>query len=142
MLAAGEAMNHALRPYTTKIGQLENYAATALTRSTATCHRGAIEIALSIKSDAFVGFATVGATGKVVEHGVSPGRCRGRELKNCPTAESSAKHRRTVNIARAIGNQISVGVLAIGASSEAIEHLYWVRGPTGTDQHRDCPADG
>src|SRR3981081_2576446 len=67
IVAAGEAMNHGLGPHPARIGQLKNYAAPALTRSTTTRHRSAIEIAVSIKSDALVPFATIRAPCKIVD---------------------------------------------------------------------------
>src|SRR4030088_48692 len=134
-------MNHGLGPHPARIGQLKNYAAPAFARSTTTRHRSAIEIAVSIKSDAFVGFATIRATRKVVEHRVSPARCRRRELKNRAAAESSARHGRTVNIPRAVRNQLRVDVLTICGSGETIDHLYRTRRPSDTGQHGDRPID-
>src|SRR5258708_34674228 len=64
-------MNHRRGPDSAGVGQLVGHAAAALTRSTAPSDGRAVKIALAVNRDALVRFASVGASGKAVEHSVS-----------------------------------------------------------------------
>src|ERR1700686_3307607 len=99
--AAGEGMDHALGPDSTRVGELENHRATALTRATAAGHRGAIEIAFSVERNALVRFRSVGAAGEGIEHGMGPATTRRRELKNGARAGTTLDGR-AIKIAGAV----------------------------------------
>src|SRR5258707_14685648 len=113
-------MNHRLGPDSTGVGQLVSHTATALTKSATSCDGRAVEIALVVDRDAFGRLSPVGASGEAVEHGVSPAAWRRCHLKDCARAESTAVHRRSVEIARAIDNQIGIDVLTIIVSSKVV----------------------
>src|SRR5580700_569068 len=66
--ASSELVDHGLRPGSTGVfGQLENYAAAAFTGASATGDSGAVDVAVGIERDAFVGLAAVGASVETVE---------------------------------------------------------------------------
>src|SRR5438552_1206205 len=73
-IAAGEGMDHALSPDSTRVGELENDAATALTRAAATSHRRAIKIARVVHHQISVEVLAIGASAEGINHGCNAGR--------------------------------------------------------------------
>ena len=60
VVASGELVDHGLGPGSAGVGQLENDAAAAFTRASAAGDGCAIDVAVSVERDAFVGFAAIG----------------------------------------------------------------------------------
>src|ERR1700675_850500 len=102
------------------MSELVNHSASAITCATASGHRRAVEIAVTVQRDALVRLPSIGPTGKSVEHSEVPAVARRLQLKDIPRA--AARHRRTVEIARLVHYQFRVEVRAI-STTKAVNHL-------------------
>ena len=69
-----------MRPIPRCVGEFIGHAAAAFTRASAAGDGRAVEIALGVERDAFVGLASVGAAGKAVEDRVNPGEATSKTV--------------------------------------------------------------
>src|ERR1700688_4223514 len=111
-------MNHAEAPASARVGEHEGHTAATFARSAAAGDGRSVEIAVGVKSDAFVRFAAVGTAREVVEHG---GHARRSDLKDRASAERSLLHTRAVKVAFPVGLEFTVGVLAVRGAGEAVD---------------------
>src|SRR5437867_1929060 len=72
IVATAEVMNYGLAPASARVGQFVGHAASTLTTARAAGDRRAVDVALSIEGDAFVGFSSICAAGKTIEHSMNP----------------------------------------------------------------------
>src|SRR5258706_4738967 len=123
IIAAGECMNHRLGPDSAGVGQLVGHAAAAFTGSTASSDGRAVKSALAVNRDALVRFASVGASGKAVEHSVSRSIGGGCHLEDRARAKLTALNGCTIEVARAVDYQIRVDVLTIITPCQVVDDL-------------------
>src|SRR3954454_6609359 len=125
--AARECMDHALRPHSAGVGQLEGDATAAFARASSSGDSGAIKIALGIERDALIGLASIRAAGEVIEDCVNAGR---GDLEDGSAAVSSTLDGGSVEIAGAVSDELSVGIFAIRAAAETVDQLGCACGPS------------
>src|SRR5258708_26414544 len=138
IIAAGECMNHRLGPDSAVVAQLVGHAAAALTRSTAPSDGRAVKIALAVDRDALVRFASVGASGKAVEHSVSRSIGGGGHPEDRAPAKITPPKGSTIKAAPAVDYQIRVDVLTIITPCEVVDDLGSSCRPSGASQNHHC----
>jgi hypothetical protein len=139
--AAGEAMEHGLRPAPTPIGfQLEGRPPPVY----AAIDGGAVEIAGAIEDEAAVGVGPIAPIAEAVQYGFCPAATPVRlQLEDRPEAMNATADGRAVEIAAGIDDQAGVGILSIRAITQTVKHRFSpAAAPIGCQlEHRTEPMD-
>src|ERR1022692_5309299 len=122
-------MQHGLLPATAPDRRnLVDHAAAAF--SIASVGRGSVKIASAVEDQRAAGARSVLAAGEVVHHSLDPVLARFREQEDDSTAIPGARPARSagdggaIKIALAVQRDSAVGVLAVVAAGEAVQHSF------------------